>query len=172
MWSVTVLESARLDRAGALPEGGVAILMGASGGRSNSDRVNIQMIYCRRIRFRMTTEQSARTPYIRGEERLAKVVRPRSGTGNSGGFGRQVWASDRLSRNRQSYRFKKLNAQIHIEIRRRARAGEQVKALAVEYGIAQHRVVHRQRAESNITSHVKVRATQAKVRHARPQGFA
>ena len=109
----------------------------------------------------MTTEQSERTPYIRGEERLAMVADLALARETLAAWPPSM-ASDRLSRNRHSYRFKKLNAQIHMEIRRRARAGEQVKALAVEYGIAQHRVVHRQRAESNSTFHVKVRATQAK----------
>jgi hypothetical protein len=45
--------------------------------------------------------------------------------------------ADAVSRGRRGRYFKKLNAEIHMEIRRRALAGEQVKALAVEYGIAQ-----------------------------------
>ena len=45
--------------------------------------------------------------------------------------------ADAVNRGRRDRYFKKLNAEIHMEIRRRALAGEQVKALAVEYGIAQ-----------------------------------
>lgn len=44
--------------------------------------------------------------------------------------------ADMLSKNRQNFRFKKLNAEIHVEIRRRGLSGETTKALATEYGLA------------------------------------
>ena len=48
--------------------------------------------------------------------------------------------ADRVSRNRQSYPFKKLNAEIHAQIRKRGLEGENTYALAREYGLAQSTV--------------------------------
>jgi DNA invertase Pin-like site-specific DNA recombinase len=44
--------------------------------------------------------------------------------------------ADAVPRGRRGRYFKKLNAEIHMEIRRRALAGETQKALAMEYGLS------------------------------------